>query len=137
MSATDKAYKKARRLRRNLSLPEKLLWLRIKSSDGHFRKQHPIGDYILDFYCASAGLAVEIDGVAHDMGERPQRDETRTAWLSSEGIDVLRISAKDVLADPDAVADALLHLCNARRKPLHHPATPDGPPPHPSGAGRS
>jgi very-short-patch-repair endonuclease len=134
MSATDKAYKNARRLRRELSMPEKLLWVRLKGTGRHFRKQHPIGDYVLDFYCPSAKLAIEVDGFAHDTGTRPQRDETRTAWLNAKGIEVLRITAKDVLADPDAVADALLRLVE---KPLHHPAAPDGPPPHGFAAGRS
>jgi very-short-patch-repair endonuclease len=134
MSATDKAFKNVRRLRRELSLPEKLLWVRLKGTGGHFRKQHPVGDYVLDFYCASANLAVEVDGFAHDTGNRPQRDETRTAWLNANGIEVLRVPAKDVLADPDAVADAVLRLVE---KPLHHSASPSGPPPHASGAGRS
>jgi very-short-patch-repair endonuclease len=39
-----------------------------------FRRQHPIGRYVLDFYCAGARLAVEIDGLSHDLGDRPQRD---------------------------------------------------------------
>jgi very-short-patch-repair endonuclease len=109
---------RARQLRRNLSLPERMLWLRIKGSDIHFRKQHPIGDYILDFYCASARQAIEVDGFAHETANRPQRDELRTEWLNNAGIEVLRIPAKDILADPDAVADALISLCS---KPLHHP----------------
>jgi very-short-patch-repair endonuclease len=134
MSATDKAYKNARRLRRTLSLPEKLLWVRLRRAEVRFRRQHPIGRYVLDFYCPAAKLAIEVDGAAHDFGNRPQRDDVRTAWLNGEGIQVLRIPAKDVLADPDAVADALLRLC---AEPLHHPAPPDGPPPHACGAGRS
>ena len=132
MSATDKAYKTARRLRRELSLPEKLLWVRLKGIGLHFRKQRPIGDYVLDFYCASAKLAIEVDGFAHDTGTRPQRDEARTRWLNGEGIEVLRIPAKDVLADPDAVADSILRLCAAQAKPLHHSTSSSGPPPQPS-----
>jgi very-short-patch-repair endonuclease len=108
MTATDKAYKNARRMRRELSLPEKLLWARLKGTGGHFRKQHPVGNYVLDFYCTPVKLAIEVDGFAHDTGDRPQRDEARTAWLNAKGIEVLRIPAKDLLADPDAVADALL-----------------------------
>ena len=134
MSATNKAYKNARRLRRQLSLPEKLLWVRLRRTEVRFRRQHPVGPYVLDFYCPAAKLAIEVDGAAHDFGNRPQRDDVRTAWLNGEGIQVLRIPAKDVLADPDAVADALLRLC---AEPLHHPAAPDGPPPHAFGAGRS
>jgi len=111
VSATDKAYKGARRMRRELSLPEKLLWVRLRGADVRFRRQHPIGPYILDFYCPSAKLAIEVDGAAHDFGDRPQRDEVRTEWLKGVGIDVLRIPAKDVLGDPDQIADAILRLC--------------------------
>ena len=127
MAATDKAYKKARSLRRELSLPEKLLWVRLRGADVRFRRQHPIGPYVLDFYCASAKLAVEVDGFAHDTGNRPQRDEVRTEWLRDLGIQVIRIPAKDLLTDPDSVAEAILRLCAT---PLHHPAAPDGPPNH-------
>jgi very-short-patch-repair endonuclease len=131
VSATDKAYKNARQLRRRLSLPEVLLWRRLKGAVPKFRRQHPIGPYVLDFYCAGAGLAIEVDGMAHDMGDRPRSDDVRTEWLNGEGIEVLRVPAKDVLVDPDEVADGLLRLCAERCKPLHHP------PPHAFGAGRS
>ena len=133
MSATDKAFKNARRLRRELSLPEKLLWARLKGAAVRFRRQHPIGHYVLDFYCPAAKLAIEVDGAAHDMGDRPRRDDVRIAWLKSQGMAVMRIAAKDVLDDPDAIADELLRLC----EPLHHSAALSGPPPHGSAAGRS
>ena len=132
MRATDKAYKNARRFRRDLSLPEKLLWVRLRGAELRFRRQHPIGPYVLDFYCAAAKLAIEVDGSAHDFGDRPRRDDARMARLNSEGIEVLRIPAKEVLVDPDEVADALIRLCTDRAEPLHHPAMPDGPPPQPS-----
>jgi very-short-patch-repair endonuclease len=134
LGATDKAYKAARKLRSELSLPEKLLWVRLRGAEVRFRRQHPIGPYVLDFYCPTAKLAIEVDGASHDFGDRPQRDEVRTEWLNREGIEVLRIPAKAVLADPDEVADAILRLC---AKPLHHSALPSGPPPHAFGAGRS
>jgi very-short-patch-repair endonuclease len=132
LSATDKAYKNGRRMRRELSLPETLLWVRLRGAELRFRRQHPIGAYILDFYCPGARLAIEVDGAAHDMGDKPERDELRTQWLKGEGIEVLRIPAKEVLADPDAVADALLRLCVDRAKPLHHSAPLSGPPPQPA-----
>lgn len=134
MTATDRAYKTARRLRRELSLPEKLLWARLRNAPVRFRRQHPIGPYVLDFYCPAQRLAVEIDGFAHDTGERPERDEVRTEWLRNDGIDIVRIAAREVLDDPDRVAEALLRLCS---KPLHQSASPIGPPPHACGAGRS
>ena len=136
MSATDKAFKNARKFRRELSLPEKLLWVRVRRSELKFRRQHPIGEYVLDFYCPAAKLAIEVDGAAHDFGDRPWRDERRTQWLRGEGVEVLRIPAKDVLRDPDDVADAVIRFCANCAKPLHHPPSPsaaaDGPPPQPS-----
>ncbi len=130
MGATDKAYKHARRLRRQLSLPEKLLWVRLRGAGVRFRRQHPLGPHILDFYCPAAKLAIEVDGSAHDFGDRPQRDDKRIEWLDNEGIKVLRIPAKDVLADPDAVADGLVRLCGQGGRPLHHSPAASGPPPH-------
>jgi very-short-patch-repair endonuclease len=109
----------------------------IAGSKVRIRKQHPIGPYVLDFYCPSAKLAIEVDGFAHDTGDRPRRDEIRTEWLESQGLKIMRIPAKDVLADPDSVADSLLRLCASEGKPLHHSALPSGPPPHACGAGRS
>ena len=137
MRATDQAFKNARRFRRDLSLPEKLLWRRIKGAEPRIRRQAPVGHYVLDFYCAALKLAIEVDGASHDFGDRPQRDEVRTKWLSSQGIEVLRIPASEVLKNPDSVADALLSYCASRAKPLHHSATLSGPPPHSFGAGRS
>ena len=121
---------KARKLRRTMSLPEVLLWQRLRGSPGgiSFRKQHPIDPYVADFYCGNARLIVEIDGKAHDMGDRPQRDETRGAFLAARGYRVLRISAKDVLKDPDGVASAIVA---AASDPLHHRASRGGPPPRP------
>jgi very-short-patch-repair endonuclease len=103
----------ARRLRRTMSLPEVLLWnhLRGKPLGTKFRKQHPIGDYVVDFYCAEKRLAVEIDGIAHDMSDRPARDSQRDAWLRTQGIDILRLSAAEVLDDVSAAADAIVRYC--------------------------
>jgi len=86
-----------------MSLPEVLLWQRLKARpEGlKFRKQHPAAQYILDFYCHEAWLVIEVDGVAHDMGNGPERDEARGAHLQQRGLRVIRISAADVLRDPD------------------------------------
>jgi very-short-patch-repair endonuclease len=110
---SDHAYKSARRLRRKMSLPEVLLWQILRKQPGYvkFRRQHPIGRYVLDFYVLELKLAIEIDGLAHDMGDRPVRDEERDSWFESQGIRMLRIAAKDVLDDPAAVADSIVRLC--------------------------
>ena len=113
---SDHDYANARRLRRKLTLPEGLLWRELKGApDGvRFRKQHPLGKYALDFYCARAKLAIEVDGIAHDMGDRPQRDLVRDEFVRGEGIEVVRIPATDVLASPVDVAQAIVLLCKER-----------------------
>ena len=100
----------ARKLRREMSLPEVLLWRDLRGGPVKFRRQHPVGDYVVDFYCAAVKLAVEIDGWAHSAGERPERDERRDAWLATRGIRVVRIVASEVLADPAQVAASLTTL---------------------------
>jgi very-short-patch-repair endonuclease len=102
----------ARALRQNLPLPEALLWRELRQqSEVKFRRQHPIGPYILDFYCAKAKVGVEIDEVAHDMGDRPERDATRDLRLGDHGIEVMRIAASEVLGSPQAVAESLVAYC--------------------------
>jgi very-short-patch-repair endonuclease len=104
---------KARELRQSLTMPEVLIWqLLRKNPDGvHFRRQHAIGDYFLDFYCASAKLCIEVDGIAHDMGDNPQHDQARDLWLREQGIAVLRIPAVDILRSPEDVAEGIVRLC--------------------------
>ena len=99
-----------------MSLPEVLLWLGLKARrlEGlHFRKQHPIGPYVLDFYCDAARLAVEVDGGGHDFGDRPRLDTVRDAWMARQGIRTLRIPAVEVLDSVDGALAAI--LAEARR----------------------
>ena len=116
----------ARKLRRDMSLPEVQLWQRLRGGKAglKFRRQHPIGPYIVDFYCREAALAIEVDGEGHNRGDRPQRDERRDAFLKDNGLRVLHVAAARILHDPDGTADAI--VASAAR-PLHHPS--DGPPP--------
>jgi len=87
--------RKAKTLRDNLSLPEVLLWQALRTRPGglKFRRQHPAGRYVLDFFCANLRLAVEIDGEAHDRTDRPNHDQGRDVWLGARGVRVLRIAA--------------------------------------------
>ena len=96
-----------------MSLPEVLLWnLLRKSPDGvHFRRQERCGDYILDFYCAKAKVCIEIDGISHNMGDRPERDAQRDARLKGGGIEVLRIPASEVLKSPEDIAEDIVRYC--------------------------
>ncbi len=94
--------KRARRLRRAMPLPETILWncLRKERLRGlSFRRQHPLGPYILDFYQPAAKLAVEIDGAGHDQAEQIAHDAQRDAWLGAQGVTVLRFPAASVLDD--------------------------------------
>jgi very-short-patch-repair endonuclease len=91
--------KRARRLRREMTLPEVLLWqaLRRDQLGVGFRRQHSMGDYVLDFYCPSSRLAVEVDSEEHERGDRAIRDGRRDRWLESQGVRVMRIPAADIL----------------------------------------
>ena len=103
----------ARKLRREMSLPEVLLWQRLKNAQTgrKFRKQHPIGPYVLDFYCPAAKLDIEVDGDAHDMGSNPARDARRDAWLRERGLQVLRIPAAHLYGDIEPAVMLILSRC--------------------------
>ena len=119
---------RARELRRKPTLPECLLWqaLRSRPNGLKFRRQHPIGWYIADFYCSAARLIVEIDGEYHNIGDRPDHDIRRDNWLGRQGLQVLRFSAVEVMNDLDAVVQEIVRMALCRL-PLHHAA--HGPPP--------
>ena len=118
MRAPAKTIRRARSLRRHLSKPEAALWRRLRArlpSQPVFRRQHPVGPYVLDFYCAKARLAVELDGIAHDMGDRPQRDINRDKWLQSRGVTIVRIAASELMTNIDDLADAIFRLAAEKR----------------------
>ena len=109
----------ARRLRREMTRPELDLWFRLKGANGgpRFHRQHPLGPYVLDFYCPAAKLVVEVDGSGHSHGDQPAHDEQRDAWLEAQGLKVMRIAASEILSDPDEVADGLLRYVVERASP--------------------
>jgi len=108
LSGPRETIDRARRLRRQMSLPEVILWqaLRRKQQGLRFRKQHAAGPYILDFYCDSAKLCIEVDGEGHSW--RQDRDEARDRWLADQGVKTVRVLARDVLDDLDAVIAYIL-----------------------------
>lgn len=104
METTEHTRNLAKRLRRRMNLPEVRLWNRVRRNqlNGiHIRRQHPLGPYILDFFCARAGLAIELDGGAHDDARR-ERDEARDAWLAVRGVRTLRLPTSLVMEDMEA-----------------------------------
>ncbi|MFA7262269.1 MAG: DUF559 domain-containing protein [Caulobacter sp.] len=118
MDAPDPTRQFAKDLRRQMSLPEVLLWrqLRARRLEGlRFRRQHPLGPFILDFFCAEAKLAVEVDGANHHVGDRPKQDAYRDRWLADRGIHTLRLPASLVLKDLNAALHTILHEIGGRR----------------------
>ncbi|WP_421991626.1 endonuclease domain-containing protein [Qipengyuania sp.] len=101
-------------------MPERLLWQHLRARPGgfKFRRQHPAGLYVLDFYCARLRLAVEVDGWAHDSVETIARDRNRSAFLRSQGIATTRIPARAVLTDVEAVITRLTEICSTRAADL-------------------
>lgn len=106
---------RSRRLRRDMSLPEVLLWRELKQRPGgiKFRKQHPAGPYTADFFCHEARLVVEVDGEAHDRGNRPQRDAERDAWFQERRFRVMRIPAAEVLGNLEGVVRGIVAVAIA------------------------
>ena len=98
----------ANELRRIMTDSEKILWkrLRMKQLKGfYFRRQHPYGIYILDFFCSKAGLVIELDGEIHQY--RKDYDAERTEFLESTGLKVIRFDNSDVLMRIDWVIEEI------------------------------
>ena len=101
----------ARRLRRPMTPTEALVWEHLRDRKFHglkFRRQHPIGPYVADFFCAELGLVLEIDGAVHNDPEQQIRDRERTLFLQGLGCEVVRISNSQVESNPEqALTQAL------------------------------
>ena len=107
----------AKRLRKEMTPPEIALWLALRPNEAglRFRRQHAAGGYVLDFYCAPARLAIEVDGEAHNRGDRPERDATRDAWLAAQDIRVIHYPAREMLANLDDVVRQITSVALQRR----------------------
>ena len=110
----------ARRLRADMTNSEQILWSRLRKKQlqgTQFYRQKPIGTYIVDFYAPKAKLVVEVDGSQHLGLEHGQNDAERDAYLTSEGLRVLRFNNMQVLQEINAVVDAILRtLSNSSRR---------------------
>jgi very-short-patch-repair endonuclease len=130
--------KRARKLRSEMNLPEGLLWreLRKRPQGLKFRRQHPAGIYVLDFYCAAARLAIEIDGSAHDGAQAAKADARRSEFLRSQKVATVRVPAVAILRDTGAAVARIVEICaervgrlsGLRPVPLHHAAHGSPPP---------
>ncbi|MCP3903235.1 MAG: endonuclease domain-containing protein [Planctomycetes bacterium] len=98
---------RARTLRNRSTFPERLLWSRLRNRrllGAKFRRQHPIGPFVADFYCADAHLVIELDGESHDD---PESDAARSRHLEQNGLSVVRVTNDEVLNDLDLVLERI------------------------------
>ena len=94
-----------------MSPPEVLLWERLRATRGHgprFRRQHPIGPYVADFYCSAARLVIEVDGAVHGDDRQIAHDQRRDAYMRELGYQVLRVAGREVMRNADEAADGVV-----------------------------
>ena len=124
---STKQRNRAKRLRQTMTRAERLLWRYLKA--GHligllFRRQAPIGKYIVDFVCHAAHLVVEADGETHDFAERVRRDQERDAWLASRDYAVLRFTNDDVIRNLEGVLTTICETARVRLVTTPLPSLP-------------
>jgi very-short-patch-repair endonuclease len=113
----------ARRLRENATDAETKLWhhLRALETRGtHFRRQQPIGNFIVDFACLAARLVIEVDGSQHGEAEAIRRDTARTQWLENEGYRVLRFWNNEITRNIEGVLDVIYAALYGSRESEPH-----------------
>jgi 5-methyltetrahydrofolate--homocysteine methyltransferase len=101
---------RAREMRKTMSAAEVKLWSLLRGDQFmglRFRRQHVIGPYVVDFFCNSANLVIELDGDSHADSEQVQRDMDRTDYLHDHGLRVIRFSNYEVLTNIDSVLAAI------------------------------
>jgi very-short-patch-repair endonuclease len=109
------ADQRARYLRKNATVPERILWAalrRLKPHGLHFRRQAPMASYVVDFVCHSAKIVVEVDGSQDGEPEAMRFDPTRTAFLNSQGYQVLRFGNVEVTQNSLAIAEAIFAIAS-------------------------
>ncbi len=114
----DQMVPRARALRRDMTVAEKSLWSELRSrklAGLKFRRQRPIGPYIVDFVCYEPRLVVELDGGQHGERERSEDDVARTEWLNARGFKVIRFWNNDVLQNMDGALETILLEINRLR----------------------
>jgi len=120
------ANERARTLRKTMSNAERRLWhaLRARQLDGvRFRRQHPIGRYIVDFVCLERRLVVEVDGAQHAETNQIAHDARRDRWLEAEGYRVMRVPTAEVRGNIAGVLDTIWGTLQERPpvRANHHP----------------
>ena len=122
--ASTAARQNAKTLRIGMTDAERRLWSRLRQEQlgVKFRRQHPLGAYVLDFVCLDAKLVVEVDGSQHL--DQQTYDERRSAWLARQGFSVLRFWANEVLSETDAVVISISQSLGFLPAPAPTPTLP-------------
>jgi very-short-patch-repair endonuclease len=89
-----------------------------------FRKQHPFGPFVFDFWCKSAAVAVEVDGLAHDFERTAEADLKRDQWAQDQGVETIRIAAVDVRTNLEGAVMYIVNRCLERTPPPHPVRSP-------------
>jgi very-short-patch-repair endonuclease len=107
----------ARVLRKEDTWAEKLMWSWLRErrfSTYKFRRQHPFGPHVLDFFCVEAFVDIELDGSQHGQPEQRRQDEERDAWLEVRGVKVLRFWNSRLRREQDAIRDTIWRTLQER-----------------------
>ncbi len=114
--AKPKIYENAKRLRRKMTHPETILWQKLrgrKFENLKFRRQHPVNQFIADFYCHELQLIIEVDGSIHNIHEIKEKDNGRTHMLEAMGIAIIRFSNEDIIYNLESVLTTLRIYCQS------------------------
>jgi imidazole glycerol-phosphate synthase subunit HisF len=108
-SATAPIFKRAKELRNQPTDAERILWMHVRTRPAgyKFRRQHPVGNYILDFYCHQLKLAIEVDGSIHHIEEVMQEDQERQSVIEKEGIRFIRVSNDEIMQHMNTVIEKI------------------------------
>ena len=126
--ATSETFQIAERLRKNMTIAEKVLWERVcRNQVGvRIRRQHPIWKFVADFYCHKVRLVIEIDGNIHLSFENKQYDISRDIVLDEFKIRILRFTNNDVLNKTDLVIEKIKRTIEFLKEDARAPKSPKG-----------
>ena len=112
--ASHLIFENAKQLRKNMTAAVTVLWMHLKAGINRykFRRQHPIGLYIADFYCHKAKLVIEVDGSSHSVDEVKKNDKEKESYLIHNGYLVLRFTNKAVMTQVEIVLEKIKSVLN-------------------------
>lgn len=114
VASTARSENNSTRLRANQSTPEKVLWSRLRNRQlggFKFRRQHPLGPFVADFFCAEIGMVIELDSSFH--ADRSEHDAARDRWMQDRGLTVLRFTAGELAKNESGVLSEIVRTARA------------------------